>query len=167
LKYLIKYLYIKLSAMPEHLSPHFTLEEFIFSQTAARSGIDNTPSPEIKNSLIRIAETLEQVRSLIGGSVIRVSSGYRGPALNAAIGGSKTSAHMNGLAADFTAPSFGTVYDLAKIISSSDIVFDQLIHEYGSWVHIGLAPAGVQPRRQLLSIFKGTGYQPGILPVPA
>jgi zinc D-Ala-D-Ala carboxypeptidase len=106
------------------------------------------------------------VRSLLGGVAIHINSSYRGPALNAAIGGSKTSAHMKGLAADFIAPSFGSVLEIAQAIAASGIVFDQLIHEYGTWVHIGLAATGKTPRQQKLSIFKGTGYLTGIRSKP-
>jgi zinc D-Ala-D-Ala carboxypeptidase len=153
--------------MPKNLSEHFTLEEFVVSQTAARKGIDNTPSADIVRNLRRLAAILEDVRSLLGGVFIMISSGYRSPALNAAVGGSKKSAHMIGLAVDFTAPSFGTVIQVARKISGSDISYDQLIHEYGSWVHIGLANKGVEPRKQNLSIFKGTGYLKGIVGKPS
>ena len=149
--------------MPTLLSPHFTLEELTFSQVAARQGIDNTASPEIIENLKRVAAVLETVRTLLGGVAIHVNSGYRGTALNLAVNGSKTSAHMKGLAADFIAPAFGSVLEIAQAIAASGIVFDQLIHEYGTWVHIGLAPDGVTPRRQLLSIFTGTGYLTGIV----
>jgi hypothetical protein len=84
--------------------------------------------------------------------------------LNKAIGGAKASAHMEGLAADFTAPAFGTVLQVAKKIAAAGIDFDQLIYEYGTWVHIGLRTG--TPRRELLSIFKGTGYLKGILSKP-
>lgn len=155
------------SPKPRHLSRHFTLDELIVSQAAARRGIDNTPAPEIVRNLRRLAVLLERVRRLLGGTPILVSSGYRCPGLNAAVGGSKTSAHMAGLAADFTAPGYGNVYQVARKISASDIAYDQLIHEYGAWIHIGLAPGRTKPRRQDLSIFKGTGYLPGIIPRPA
>ena len=153
--------------MPTQLSDHFSLEELIFSETAARQGIDNTPSPGIVENLGRIAIKLEEVRSLLGGASIHVSSGYRSPELNSFIGGSRTSAHMKGLAADFIVPAFGSALDVARAIAASGIVFDQLIHEYGTWVHIGLAAKGAAPRRQKLSIFKGTGYLNGILSMPA
>ncbi|MEI7897384.1 MAG: D-Ala-D-Ala carboxypeptidase family metallohydrolase [bacterium] len=152
--------------MPNLISEHFTLEELTFSQAGARQGIDNTPSPEILLNLNRTAGVLEEVRTLLGGASIHINSGYRCAALNTFIGGSKTSAHLHGLAADFIVPSFGSVLEIAQAIAASGIVFDQLIHEYGTWVHIGLAPTGVAPRRQLLTIFKGTGYRPGILPKP-
>jgi len=149
--------------MPTSLSPHFSLEELTFSQTAARQGIDNSASPQVAANLVLVAGILEDIRSLLGDVPIHISSGYRCPALNTLIGGSRTSAHMNGLAADFTAPDFGSVLEVAQAIAASDLVFDQLIHEYGTWVHVGMAANGVTPRRQLLTIFKGTGYMPGIL----
>lgn len=153
--------------MPKKLSPHFTLEELVFSQTAARKGIDNTPSPAVLANLKRVAETLEAVRSLLGDVPIRISSGYRSPALNKAIGGAKTSKHMDGLAVDFTAPGFGTVLQTAKKIAASGIAFDQVICEYGSWVHLGLAPLAQTARGEKLSIYAGTGYLKGIVSKPA
>lgn len=152
--------------MPRRLSEHFTLEELIFSQTASRRGIDNTPSAAIVQNLCKLAGVLEEVRGLLEAPVL-VSSGYRCPELNKAVGGAKKSAHMAGLAADFTALDFGTVMQVARKVASSDIAYDQLIHEYGSWVHIGLARDGVEPRRQKLSIFKGTGYLAGIVGKPS
>jgi len=149
------------------LSRHFTLEELIVSQAAARRGIDNMPSPEIIRNLRRLAALLEKIRALLGGTPILVSSAYRCPELNTAVGGSKASAHMAGLAADFTAPGYGDVYQVARKISQSKIRYDQLIHEYGAWIHIGLVPGRRKLRRQNLSIFKGTGYLDGIITKPA
>ena len=153
--------------MTKRLSRHFTLDELIASQTAARRGIDNTPSPAVVRNLRRLAALIEKVRTLLGGKPILVSSGYRCRALNAAVGGAKASAHMAGLAADFTAPGYGTVLQVARRIAASSLRYDQLIHEYGAWVHIGLAPPRRKPRRQNLSIFKGTGYLEGIVTKPA
>jgi hypothetical protein len=145
------------------LSRHFTLEELTASRIAAREGIDNTPAPAVRRNLRRLARVLEQVRSLLGGAPILVSSGYRSPALNAAVGGSRASAHTAGLAADFTAPAYGPPLEVARRIAASNLRYDQLIYEYGVWVHLGLAPGRRKPRRQNLSIFKGTGYLPGIV----
>lgn len=149
--------------MPKKLTEHFTLEEMVLSQTAARLGIDNTPTPEILKNLRVTAAKLEEIRTLLRAPIL-VSSGYRAPAVNAAVGGSKNSAHMLGLAADFTAPGFGTVLQLARKIAASGIVYDQLIYEFGTWVHIGLSVG--PPRRQNLSIFTGTGFLKGILGKP-
>ena len=132
----------------------------VLSQTAARKDIDNTPTPEIVANLRLTVATLEEIRTLLGVPIL-VSSGYRSPALNKAVGGSKSSAHMQGLAADFTAPGFGTVLQVARKIAASDIAYDQLIYEFGSWVHIGLGTGAF--RQQDLSIFTGTGYLPGII----
>lgn len=147
--------------MDNQLSPHFTLAELTASDTAARRGIDNTPTPAIYASLKRTAEALETIRAL-GGKPIIVTSGYRSPALNAAVGGAGNSAHLTGLAADINR-SGSTPYDFGLAIINSGLEFDQIIHEYGRWVHIGLAAAGQKPRRQLLTIRTGTGYLPGWL----
>ncbi len=148
--------------MARQLSPNFTLEEFTRSQTAARKGIDNTPDARILTNLRHLAAQLERVRTLLGNVPIHVSSGFRSAALNKAVGGSRKSAHMLGLAIDFTAPNFGTVLQTAKAVAQSDIEFDQIIHEYGSWVHLGVAAPGTQGARQLLTIAHGTGYLPGL-----
>ncbi len=116
-----------------NLSSHFTLEELSSSNTAVRKGIDNTPGQAIIENLTRLAQTLEQVRTLVGGP-LRVFSGYRSPALNQFIGGSKKSAHMQGLAADINAPG-KTAKALALMIFNAKILYEQLIFE-GTWVHI-------------------------------
>src|SRR5580693_7431564 len=147
-------------AMTE-LTPHFTLEEFTDSQTAARKGIPNVPpvgSPERAN-LKRTADVMEQVRTLLGDKRILVSSGYRSPAVNAAVGGSKSSAHMSGLAVDFSCPGFGTPKAICHKLHPhmKELGIDQLIHEYDTWVHLGLS-AG-DPRHQALTIDnKGTKH---------
>lgn len=141
-----------------NLSPHFTLDELTLSQTAARRGIDNTPNAKELGNLKILAETLEQIRSLVGKPII-ISSGFRNEAVNRAVGGSKTSAHMSGLAADINCPGLAPAA-LAHIIKASDIKYDQLILEFDRWVHIGLSE---NPRLQLLTIRSGTGYMKGIV----
>ena len=153
--------------MPTKLTDHITEEELTFSQTATRKGIDNSPSPAARENLVLVAGALEEVRTLLGDVPILVSSGYRSPELNTAVGGAKNSAHLKGLAADFTAPAFGSVIEVAQKIAASGIQYDQLIYEYGTWVHIGLPGEGAAPRRQDLSIFPGTGYFEGIRQSPA
>lgn len=122
------------------LSPHFTLAELTFSQTAARKGIDNTPPPEILAVLRHTAEGMEAVRAALGGKVISVSSGYRSPALNVAVGGAATSAHSTGHAVDFNCHGFGSPLEVCRALAASGIQYDQLIHEFGRWVHISFAP---------------------------
>ena len=144
-----------------HLTEHFTLEELCFSQEAVRTGIDNTPSPEVVANLLRLAKMLEKVRALLE-KPIHISSGYRSPALNARIGGSKTSAHLDGRAADFICPEFGTPYAVAKKIAAARLGYDQMIHEYGRWVHIAVPRANERADRELLSIFEAGRYLPGL-----
>ena len=132
------------------LSDHFSLDEFTASQTATRNGIKNTPSETVVENLRMLAALLEQVRELLGGGAIHISSGYRSLALNRHIGSSDSSAHVRGYAADFTCPAFGTPIEVAKKIAESNLKFDQLIYESGAnpWVHISCDP---QNRRQLLT----------------
>ena len=142
------------------MTDHFSLNELTASQEATRHGINNTPSGKPLENLRMLATLLEQVRELLGGNSIRISSGYRSLALNRHIGSFDTSAHIFGYAADFTCPSFGTPLEVAKKIAGSNLKFDQLILEgvsqskpEGVWVHISCDPDN---RRQLLTAkFKG------------
>jgi len=120
------------------LSPNFTLSEFTTSQTATRKGIDNTPSGTIIDNLRTLVNGLETIRALLGYPIF-ISSGYRCIQLNKAIGGSLTSDHVYGYAADFTCNKFGTPEQITKAIIASKIKFDQLIYE-GTWVHISFNP---------------------------
>lgn len=134
------------------LSSHFTLDELTHSQAAVRRGLDNDPPPLAVENLRALAGVLEQVRALAGRPIV-VSSGYRSPVVNKAVGGSATSAHMLGLAADITCPGM-TPRALAILIRDSGIEFDQCINEGNAWCHIGLSQD--KPRRQVLTAtFKG------------
>lgn len=146
------------------LSKHFTLAEFVESQTAARKGIDNTPPPEILSNLRMLATGLENVRVLLRSKPIRISSGYRCAALNTAVGGARGSHHMQGLAADFTCPGFGPPQAICEAIARSGVGFDQLILEFDAWVHLSVAPS---QRRQVLTVRKiarRAVTMPGIVP---
>ena len=143
------------------LSEHFNLDEFTASETALRRGIDNTPGPAITEKLRMLAATLEQVRTLLGGNAIRISSGFRCLELNRAIGSGDLSAHTLGYAVDFTCPGFGTPKEVANKIAESSIKFDQLIYE-GTWVHLSIDPKN---KRELLTAHFGKGktrYTKGI-----
>jgi hypothetical protein len=127
----------------QQLSPHFLLEEFIISQTAERRGIDNTPTAQIVNHLRQLCvQILEPARVALGP--MRISSGYRCPPLNAAVGGSSTSAHMVGYAADVL-PVAASKHDFAVWVRDH-CAFDQIIMEYGesvnnpAWVHVSCDP---------------------------
>ncbi len=155
------------------LTPHFSLEELCFSQTAVRRGIDNTPPPEVIEKLKRTANVLERVRSLLNNNAIRSSSGYRCNALEYIIceGAYKEwcarrgfkvdlaswhdyllgKQHPRGEAADVTSP-YGSPTQIVRLVAKSPIEFDQIILEYpdspgGGWVHLSTSD---DPRRQVL-----------------
>lgn len=147
-----------MSVMTIQLSAYFTLEEFTHSETAARKGIDNTPTPAMVAKLQSLAWKMDEVRKLLGVA-INVSSAYRSPELNAAVGSKPTSSHLLGEAVDFTCYSYGNNQQVFQRIKDSSLAFDQLILEYpdhsnGGWVHIGF---GLKGRRECLKITaKGT-----------
>ena len=133
------------------------------SQWAARAGITNDPGPVELDNLKRLAAQMEIVRYALGCPII-VTSGYRCPEVNRHVGGSSTSMHVQGLACDFIAPGFGTPYQIARHLETVPSVrFDQLIHEFGRWVHLGLAVTSKEPRLQTLSIFTPGRYLSGII----
>jgi zinc D-Ala-D-Ala carboxypeptidase len=131
------------------LSAHFTLDELTVSQEASRRGIDNTPPPQALAALHITAQGLEAVRVRLGCAPIIVSSGYRSLEVNRVIGGSKTSQHITGQAADFIAPAFGNPTEVASALRDSGVEYDQLILEFTRWVHISFAS---KPRHMALII---------------
>ena len=115
------------------LSNNFSLSEFTDSNTAERRGIDNSPTAEHIHNMVALCENvLQPLRERIGKS-IRVSSGYRSEALNDAIGGSKTSEHSKGMAADIKLIVNGENQSqiLYNTILAMDIQFSQMIWEFG------------------------------------
>jgi hypothetical protein len=150
------------------LSRYYTLARLTRSDTALARGIDNTPPPDALENLRRLARGLDAVRRLLGHP-LAITSGYRCPALNAAVGGAPASQHAQGLAADFTCPGFGPPLEVVRAIRDSSIAFDQCIYEFGEWVHLSFSPA---PRRRVLTIYASAeGYLEGLVdalrrPVP-
>jgi hypothetical protein len=138
------------------ISPNFHLAEFEASQTAARRGLDNAVPLNLYGNLERLAQLLEHIRAAIG-KPITLTSGYRSPALNRLVGGSKTSAHMDARAADLICPAYGTPRQIARHLAGLDLAYDQIIEE-GTWLHVAVAKADAAPRRQLLTArFDATG----------
>lgn len=148
------------------LSEHFSLEELVASEVAARAGIDNTPPPAIVANLRTLAQGLELVRHALGDLPIHINSGYRCAALNKKVGGASESAHLSGLAADIVCPQFGSPIEVCRAIASQHIATDQIIHEFGSWCHVAFAAPGQFARNQRLTIVSGAqGYVSGLNPV--
>lgn len=142
--------------MTYRLSPHFSLDEFTVSDTAARRGVANDPPIELMPALKRTAQGLEAVRVRLGCAPIIITSGYRCAALNRMVGGRPMSQHVKGEAADFISPGFGTPLLVVGALRDSGIEYDQLLLEYGRWVHISFAD---QPRHMALQI-DATGTRP-------
>ena len=150
------------------LSKNFTLAEFTKSQTATRRGIDNTPEGEHLDAAKELFEAVVQpVRDNFG--VTTINSGYRGPTLNEAVGGSSNSQHCKGEAVDIECPGVPN-YELASWIEEN-LDFDQLILEFytpgipdSGWVHVSYKTEG--NRKSVLTAAKVDGkteYSVGLI----
>ena len=150
------------------LSKNFSLQEFTKSQTATRRGLDNTPGPEhLANATELFRNVVQRVRDQFGMTVI--NSGYRGEALNEAVGGSSKSQHCKGEAVDIECPGTGN-YDVAKWIEDN-LEFDQLILEFytpgipdSGWVHVSYKSEG--NGKSILTAMRENGktvYKPGLI----
>lgn len=136
---------------------YFTIDELTRSTTAKQRGIDNTPTPEIRAKLeTLITNCLDPIRRIYGKPII-VSSGYRCPALNAAVGGVASSQHTMGEAADLVPASGGSLAGIFRAAVQYG-GYDQLILERSGkskWVHVSYGPRN---RRRILAYNNGT-YQ--------
>lgn len=140
--------------MLERISPNFSLTEFIKSSTAAKLRVGNMPTAPHYQNLRICAMGLEQVRAILFDNRVTVMSGYRNPRINAAVGGSPTSGHALGYAADIVVEDY-TPLEVATALSQSFLVFDQLIYEPSRGiVHISFDP---RLRRQVLTQRGGPG----------
>ena len=135
-------------------SPNFTVDELTFSETATRKDIDNTPSDEVLDNLLITAWSMENVRELLNNNPILISSGYRCLELNTLLGSKPTSAHIKGLAVDFTCTKYGDPNDIVDAIFRSDILYDQIILEFDKWVHLAFPENGKSARKKALIINK-------------
>lgn len=166
------------------LSQHFTLAELTASDLAARLGIDNTPDVATVERLRGTAARMEAVRAILRVPIV-ITSGYRSEALERALckGAFRVwcqkyrmeeneaswrlyfdrKAHPKGRAVDFRAPRFGTPIEICRELAryADELGFDQLIHEFGAWVHIGWAPDTARPRKELLTV-DAHGTRPGL-----
>jgi len=125
-----------------NLSTHFTVDEFVQSDTALRLGIHNDLPIIYYPAATETAAMLERIRAYLSERhaapvPMSITSGYRCLALNRAIGSADTSDHIKALAADFKAPVFGTPYEVSKLLSDAmDFLrIGQLIYEH-TWIHV-------------------------------
>ena len=132
------------------LTENFSLEEL--THTDHRE-FDNTPNDVELNNLTRLAEFLEQVRTLLGKPIF-INSAFRSKLVNDAVGSKDTSQHRIGCAADLRVVGM-TPDEVVKAIIASDLNFDQIIREFDRWTHISI-PNSIhnQPRKQALIIDK-------------
>lgn len=129
---------------------YFTIKELSKSSTATQKKIDNTPNSEIVSNLKQLVDyILDPLRERYG-KPIKVNSGYRCPALNKVVNGSKSSQHMKGLAADITAGSLKENKILFELVQELKLPFDQLIDEKNfRWIHVSFSK---NPRKQILHL---------------
>lgn len=152
------------------ITKNFTLAELTHSATGEARGLANVPSAAELANIKRTAEVLQKVRDHFGVAII-VTSCFRSEAVNKAVGGSPTSAHRFGLAADINAAGMTSrqfAERLRAFLTGEGIGFDQIILEFPdeavSWVHLGIATES-RRRNQLLTASKVAGktiYEPGL-----
>jgi len=127
------------------MTPHFTLAEL--TATSHRQ-FDNTPNETELANLQKLAEFLEQVKTLLDGKPIMINSAFRSKQVNDSVGSKDTSQHRLGYAADFRVPGM-TPDQVVRALVASDLPFDQVIREFDAWTHVSISPS---PRRQALII---------------
>ena len=134
-----------------NITPHFTLDELTFTD---HREFDNEPDYDETENLLRLANLLEQVKSVLGGVPIMVNSAFRCKEVNDAVGSKDTSQHRIGCAADIRVPGM-TPDEVVKAIIAAGLPFDQLIREFDRWTHISVPNVeGAKPRGQVLIIDK-------------
>jgi hypothetical protein len=139
---------------------YFTIKELTNSATARARGIDNTPSQEVVRNLTALTDNVLDPLREAYGRPITVSSGYRSPQLNVAVGGVKTSQHREGKAADLVVGTKADNYKLFQLAISLKLPYDQIIWEKtatATWVHISYDPQ--RNRRQILPSSEAAKYK--------
>lgn len=137
------------------LTKNFNLQEFIRSQTASRKGINNTPSKEVVNNIKYLTKNCLQIAREHIGKPFTITSGYRCKELNQAIGGASKSQHCKGEAVDFVCNGLGSSKTLFKAILESGVEFDQIIEEFGQWVHISYKKEGNRNQKLIAKKING------------
>jgi hypothetical protein len=134
-----------------NLSEHFTLEEL--THTDHRQ-FDNTPNDAEMANLVRLANFLEEVKTVLGGKPVMINSAFRCKQVNDAVGSKDTSQHRIGCAADIRVPGM-TPDQVVKAVIAAGLEYDQIIREFDRWTHISIPNKSEdKPRRQALIIDK-------------
>ena len=134
-----------------NLSQHFTFDELTHTD---HRNLDNTPNDAELANLRRLAEFLEQLKTVFEGKPIMINSAFRSKAVNDAVGSKDTSQHRIGCAADIRVPNM-TPDAVVRAIIASDLPYDQVIREFDRWTHVSITnSAGGTPRKQALIIDK-------------
>ncbi len=153
--------------MADYLTDNFSLQEMIRSSYATRMGLDNTPTRKQRQNLVKVCGVLENVRDILGGRALFVSSGLRKGKVNDGQGGARNSVHKLGLAADLDnlpGGNYEAFLEIAPYVQREELPIDQIIGEFfiqdeprAGWIHIGLARGGGEPRYQILRAAKVRG----------
>lgn len=134
-----------------NLSEHFTLEEL--THTDHRQ-FDNTPNDAEMANLVRLANFLEEVKTVLGGKPVMINSAFRCKQINDAVGSKDTSQHRIGCAADIRVPGMAPD-EVVKAVIAAGLEYDQIIREFDRWTHISIPNKPEdKPRRQALIIDK-------------
>ena len=141
-----------------NLSPNFTLEEMIASETAARYNIDNTPDNDVLMNLRRLALFLEEVRTAVG-MPLHINSAYRSVEANRIVGGKSTSQHCKGAAADLKVKGM-TPDQVVRAIIKAGLNYDQVIREFDSWTHVSIPNTKDEKPRKMALIIDKAGARP-------
>ncbi len=143
------------------ISKHISDREGVYSITATRRGLDNTPTETHLNNMKELAEQVfEPLRKWVGGP-IRINSFYRGPELNKAIGGSNKSQHCNGQAMDIDDNGCHKTNAEMYAWIKDNLNFDQMIWEFGNdknpdWIHISYVNE-IDNRNRCLKAYRDKG----------
>lgn len=134
------------------LGEYFTLEEMTRSDAATRAGIKNQPNAAQTEALRKLVINILDPLRRAAGTPVKVNSGFRSAAVNKLVRGSLTSQHSLGEAADIVIPGL-TNEQIMQLVKKNNLPFDQMIEEFGSWIHISYSPRN---RRQILRATKNS-----------
>jgi len=133
------------------ITKHFSVDEFVMT---SHRDIDNSLPQSLYSNALETCEMLERIRAFLSQRAgrdipINLTSGYRCPQLNRAVGSSDSSDHIRAWAGDWTARQFGSPYQVCQALAPKvdELGIGQLIHEFGSWIHVGVPKPSKQVNR--------------------